>query len=309
MLYQRGAFLSPSVLPTSRPRPPLYSNAPRCATKPPADSPAPKATPAKPHFVVTGPKEPPPRLSNVQVVGERLSDTASDAFVHFRRLLGSQRKADSGSGLGRVVVLGSGWAAHSLVKVVDMKRVDSLTIISPRNFFFFTPLLSASSVGTVEFRSIVEPLRACQPAADFYEAFASDVDLDQKVVKCVPGKREGYAADAGEPFEVPYDTLVVACGETTSTFGVPGARKYACLLKEIGDARKLRTLILDRLETAALPTWTDEERRKILHFVVGEPSYGPCLNTYMAPAKRKRISTFLASVLTIFLPLSIVCAV
>lgn len=228
--------------------------------------------PLKSPVKATSVRTPPRRLSNVEVIGERLLDTVSDVSVHFNRVLGGQRPPDA-VGLGRVVVLGSGWAAHSLVKVVNMKRVDSLTIISPRNYFFFTPLLSASSVGTVEFRSIVEPLRACQPDADFFEAFASDVELDRKVVHCVPGKREGYAAENCEPFEVPYDTLVVACGETTSTFGVPGARKYACMLKEIGDARKLRALILDRLETASLPTWTDEERRNILHFVVGRSCF------------------------------------
>lgn len=207
-----------------------------------------------------------PRLSSVQVVAERFSDTISDAGVHFSRYIGLQKSV--GSAGPRVVVLGSGWAAHSFVKVVDMTAVASVTVVSPRNFFFFTPLLSASSVGTVEFRSIVEPLRVAQPAADFFEAFAYDVDTRAQVVKCLPGKREGKAVDGAEEFNVPYDILVVACGETTSTFGVAGAREYACFMKEIGDARNLRLKMLDALEKASLPVWTDEERKKILSFVV-----------------------------------------
>lgn len=60
----------------------------------------------------------------------------------------------------------------------------------------------------------------------------------------------------------------VAVGETTTTFGVSGAREYAYFLKEISDARRLRVALLDAMERAALPTWTDDERRRMLHFVV-----------------------------------------
>jgi hypothetical protein len=37
-------------------------------------------------------------------------------------------------------------------------RID-LTIVSPRNYFLYTPLLPAVATGTVEERSIVEPVR------------------------------------------------------------------------------------------------------------------------------------------------------
>lgn len=62
--------------------------------------------------------------------------------------------------------------------------------------------------------------------------------------------------------------MVVAVGETTSTFGVVGARKYAYFLKEINDAQRMRAKILECLEKAKLPNITDEERRKILQFVI-----------------------------------------
>lgn len=34
-----------------------------------------------------------------------------------------------------------------------------LTVVSPRNYFLYTPLLPAVATGTVEERSIVEPVR------------------------------------------------------------------------------------------------------------------------------------------------------
>lgn len=57
-------------------------------------------------------------------------------------------------------------------------------------------------------------------------------------------------------------------GETTSTFGVSGAREHALFLKEIDDARLLRARILECLEKAKLPNKTNDQRRQILHFVI-----------------------------------------
>lgn len=58
----------------------------------------------------------------------------------------------------RLVVLGTGWGAHALLKGIDTNLYD-VTVISPRNFFLFTPMLAGASVGTVEYRSITEPIR------------------------------------------------------------------------------------------------------------------------------------------------------
>ncbi|CAI7786900.1 unnamed protein product [Closterium sp. NIES-53] len=58
----------------------------------------------------------------------------------------------------RVVVLGSGWGAVSFLKAIDAHGYD-VTLISPRNFFLFTPLLPSVTTGVVEGRSIAEPIR------------------------------------------------------------------------------------------------------------------------------------------------------
>lgn len=74
----------------------------------------------------------------------------------------------------RVVVLGSGWGAISFVKNLNSSltatanghKVSSnitspylITLVSPRNYFLYTPLLPSAAAGTVEARSIVEPIR------------------------------------------------------------------------------------------------------------------------------------------------------
>jgi hypothetical protein len=58
----------------------------------------------------------------------------------------------------RVVVLGTGWGAAAFVKGIDTSQYD-VTVISPRNYFLFTPMLAGASVGTVDYRSITQPIR------------------------------------------------------------------------------------------------------------------------------------------------------
>ena len=45
-----------------------------------------------------------------------------------------------------VLVLGSGWAAHSLIKVIDHEIYD-VVVVSPSNAFLFTPMLTSRWVG------------------------------------------------------------------------------------------------------------------------------------------------------------------
>ena len=58
----------------------------------------------------------------------------------------------------KVVVLGTGWAGISFLKNLKNPSYD-VQVISPRNYFAFTPLLPSVTCGTVEARSVVEPIR------------------------------------------------------------------------------------------------------------------------------------------------------
>lgn len=46
----------------------------------------------------------------------------------------SERAAVSHEGKRRVVILGTGWAAHAIAKIIDINKVD-IRVISPRNYF------------------------------------------------------------------------------------------------------------------------------------------------------------------------------
>jgi NADH dehydrogenase FAD-containing subunit len=58
----------------------------------------------------------------------------------------------------KVVVLGSGWAGYRFLQDCDHEQYE-INVVSPRNHMLFTPLLSSAAVGTVEIRSVCEPVR------------------------------------------------------------------------------------------------------------------------------------------------------
>jgi NADH:ubiquinone reductase (non-electrogenic) len=53
---------------------------------------------------------------------------------------------------------GTGWGSVSLLKKLDTENYNVI-VISPRNYFLFTPLLPSCTTGTIEHRSIMEPIR------------------------------------------------------------------------------------------------------------------------------------------------------
>ena len=86
----------------------------------------------------------------------------------------------------RCVVLGAGWAGFRLAKDLDKSQYD-VTVISPRNHFLFTPLLPSTSVGTLEFRCVQEPVRTIKGKYCSY-TFLGDVSLS--LIGCVVRKKE-----------------------------------------------------------------------------------------------------------------------
>jgi len=117
----------------------------------------------------------------------------------------------------RIVVLGTGWGGASFLKEIDTDIYD-VTVISPRNFFLFTPMLAGASVGTVEYRSICEPVREIAPKARYLEATAQSIDATNRIIECESVSCQGNSCSI-ESFQVEYDRLIVSVGAQTNTFG------------------------------------------------------------------------------------------
>jgi NADH:ubiquinone reductase (non-electrogenic) len=160
----------------------------------------------------------------------------------------------------RVLVLGSGFAAFSFLRAIDLRWYD-VTIVSPRNHFLFTPLLPSTAVGTIEFRSIIEPVRIAKGGVQYYQAACSGIDFAGQTVRC-----ENALDDS--VFTLPYDILVIGVGAANNTFNVPGVTEFAFFLKGVSDARAIRQRIIDCFERASTPGLPALDRKRLLHFVI-----------------------------------------
>ncbi|KAK9836804.1 hypothetical protein WJX74_008426 [Apatococcus lobatus] len=168
----------------------------------------------------------------------------------------------------RIVILGTGWGAVSVLRSLPKKIVDQyeITVVSPRNYFLFTALLPAVATGNLEERSVTEPIRRILAGkGKFFEANAEDIDPKNKMLTVRPPRHRGLSRDA---FKISYDTLILAIGSVNNTFGIKGVEQHSIPFKRIEDARALRQRVSECFEHAALPGTSDQARRDLLSFIV-----------------------------------------
>ena len=176
----------------------------------------------------------------------------------------------NGSPRKTIVILGSGWGSVSLLKYLDTSLYN-VVVVSPRNYFLYTPLLPSAPVGTVELKSIVEPIRAIGRRSpgevQYVEAEATDVNVENKTIK-VRSSAKGENNEPAFEFDLSYDYLVVGVGAQPNTFGTPGVYEHASFLKEIPDAQEIRGKVMNSIAKAAVLSPSDPERKRLLTFIV-----------------------------------------
>ncbi|XP_062187120.1 internal alternative NAD(P)H-ubiquinone oxidoreductase A1, mitochondrial-like [Phragmites australis] len=211
-----------------------------------------------------------PRLHSPAAVAVEPSDGEDpDGAAHLQMPgLGPTRPEDK----PRVVVLGTGWAACRLLKDVDTRTYD-VVCVSPRNHMVFTPLLASTCVGTLEFRSVVEPVNRIQsalatsPGSYFFLATCSGIDTRKHEVYCTAASSEGLPSDPYH-FKIAYDKLVIASGAEPLTFNIKGVEENAIFLREVSHAQEIRRKLLTNLMVSENPGLSEEEKRRLLHCVV-----------------------------------------
>jgi NADH:ubiquinone reductase (non-electrogenic) len=160
----------------------------------------------------------------------------------------------------KLVVLGSGFGGYSLIRGLRRSPLE-ITVVSPRNYFLFTPLLPSAVSGSVEFRSILEPVRRRQRHVHLLEAEAEAVDFEHRLVTC-------RSAVGEERFELGYDVLALAVGAAVADYGVSGVNRYALPLASVEDGRALRRSVLEQFARADVPGVALAEVERRLRFVV-----------------------------------------
>ncbi len=166
----------------------------------------------------------------------------------------------------RVLLLGGGFAGVQTAEALEkrLRRRDDVEIwlVSRDNFMLFTPLLPEVCSGVLEPRHVVIPLRTMLHRASSWAITAEvqRIDLAGQVVTVLGGD--------GNLHRLRYDTLVLALGGETATFGITGLEEHAVGMKTLADAFSLRNRIIEMLERAELET-DPAERQAQLTFVVG----------------------------------------
>src|SRR4029079_3407135 len=117
----------------------------------------------------------------------------------------------------RVVVVGGGFAGLAAVR--ELSAVDADVLLLDRDLYnTFQPLLYQVATGALTPGDVTSALRTFagrHPHVHYQRASLTAVD---------PGNRR-VRLDSG--VEVAYDYLILACGVTANSFGIPGAQEHA----------------------------------------------------------------------------------
>jgi len=157
-----------------------------------------------------------------------------------------------------VVIIGGGFGGLYAARALKRSKVD-ITVLDRTNHHLFQPLLYQVATATLAPTDITAPIRWLlrhHENTTVFLAEAQRVDPERRIV----------IIDA-EPYEIPYDYLIVAAGARHAYFGHPEWEECAPGLKSIGDAIELRQRILIAFERAE-EAMTDAERDAWLTFVI-----------------------------------------
>lgn len=145
----------------------------------------------------------------------------------------------------RVVIVGAGFGGLAAAKGLRQSPVD-VEIVDANNFHLFQPLLYQVATAGLDADDVAYAVRGVfrrQRNVNVQMAKVTGVDLDRRVVSVVRG--------TGVTDELSYDSLVLAAGAVSTTYGIPGIEEHAISLKSLDDALDLRLAVLQRFEEAA----------------------------------------------------------
>ncbi|MFJ8039958.1 NAD(P)/FAD-dependent oxidoreductase [Kitasatospora sp. NPDC096147] len=169
----------------------------------------------------------------------------------------------------RILIVGGGCAGtatalrlQQLLKAELRDGRTEITLVEPRPYLTYQPLLAEVAAGSVDPRHVVVPLRRLLPECRVLTARVVRIEHAERRVTLTPVDRDG----AVELTELPYDVLVVAPGSVSRTAPVPGLAEHGLGFATVGEAVALRNHVLEQLDLAST-TRDPELRQAALTFV------------------------------------------
>ena len=164
----------------------------------------------------------------------------------------------------RVVVVGGGFGGLPACRFLGRVEEVEVTLLDRRNHHLFQPLLYQVATGILPPGQIAPALRHVLRKAQNVTVELAEVtgfDLDRRVVHArrVPDV----------PFDVPYDSLIVAAGAGQSYFGHDEFAIFAPGMKTIDDALELKRRIFGAFEMAEVAPTLAEKQEWLTIVIVG----------------------------------------
>lgn len=148
-----------------------------------------------------------------------------------------------------VVVIGAGFGGLATARSLGDAPVH-VTLIEANNFHTFQPLLYQVATAGLDSGNVAYAVRGIfrrQHNVEVRMARVTSIDVAARTITLDDGA------------VVPYDSLVIAAGAVSTSFGVAGVDEHAFPLKHLDDAIAIRRRIIDQFERAAAdPSLVDD---------------------------------------------------
>lgn len=189
----------------------------------------------------------------------------------------------------QIVILGGGFAgvytARCLERLLRPEEAD-ICLVNRENYWVYQPMLPEVISGSISLMDVVSPIRRLCPRTHLVMREVEEIDLKNKIVTTSPGFRPRLK-------KIPYDYLVIALGEVTNFYGMPGMLENAMSFRTLADGIALRNHLIHVLEEADVEDDADL-RRKLLTFVVGGGGFSGVeviaeLNNFVRDVKKNYI--------------------
>ena len=169
----------------------------------------------------------------------------------------------------RIVIVGGGYAGFTAARELEkglrreLRRGDvELVLVDPRPYMTYQPFLPEVVAGSVEARHAAVAHRNHLRRTRLVDGSVTRVDHADRTVVVRPR--------SGDPYRLPYDTVVVTAGAVTRVFPVPGVAEHAIGMKHVEEAVAIRDRLLTSFDRAAsLPRGPERERLLTVTFVGG----------------------------------------
>jgi NADH:quinone reductase (non-electrogenic) len=145
----------------------------------------------------------------------------------------------------RVVIVGAGFGGLAATR--ELRDAPVLVdLVDANNYHLFQPLLYQVATAGLDSDDVAYAVRGIfrrQRNVTVHMGAVVGADLERRELVV---ERDGVPPDT-----LPYDSLIVAAGAVSTTYGIPGVAEHAIALKDLDDAIDVRHAVLRGFERAA----------------------------------------------------------